>query len=90
MSVKAAVLHAPGTNRDREAAWACELAGATPEIVPLGALVARERRLDDYGLVILPGGFSYGDDLGAGKVAALILRTRLGDDLDAFIASGRP
>ena len=40
MSVKAAVLHAPGTNRDREAAWACELAGATPEIVPLGALVA--------------------------------------------------
>lgn len=90
MSVKALVLHAPGTNRDREAAWACELAGAAAEIVPLGALVAGERRLDDYGLLILPGGFSFGDDLGAGKVAALILRTRLGEALDAFIASGRP
>lgn len=84
------ILHAPGTNRDREAAWACELAGAAPEIVHVNQLRAGERRLADYRMLVLPGGFSYGDDLGAGKLWAVTLRYRLGDDLAAFIAAGRP
>lgn len=84
------ILHATGTNRDREAAWACELAGAAPEIVHVNQLCAAERRLADYRMLILPGGFSYGDDLGAGKLWAVTLRYRLGDDLAAFIAAGRP
>ncbi len=84
------ILHAPGTNRDREAAWACELAGAAPEIVHVNQLCASERRLADYRMLVLPGGFSYGDDLGAGKLWAVTLRYRLGDDLAAFIAAGRP
>ena len=41
-------------------------------------------------MLVLPGGFSYGDDLGAGKLWAVALRHRLGDDLTAFIAAGRP
>jgi len=84
------ILHATGTNRDREAAWACELAGAAPEIVHVNQLCAGERRLADYRMLVLPGGFSYGDDLGAGKLWAVTLRYRLGDDLAAFIAAGRP
>ncbi|MBM4457342.1 MAG: phosphoribosylformylglycinamidine synthase I [Chloroflexi bacterium] len=84
------ILHATGTNRDREATWAVELAGGAAEIVHVNQLFAGERRLADYRMLVLPGGFSYGDDLGAGKLWAVALRYRLGDDLAAFIASGRP
>ena len=84
------ILRATGTNRDREAAWACELAGGSPEIVHVNQLTAGQRRLSDYQMLVLPGGFSYGDDLGAGKLWAVILRHRLGDALERFVAAGRP
>lgn len=84
------ILHATGTNRDHEAAWACELAGGAPEIVHINRLMAGECRLSDYRMLILPGGFSYGDDLGAGKLWAVALRYRLAEPLAAFIAAGRP
>jgi phosphoribosylformylglycinamidine synthase len=84
------ILHATGTNRDREAAWACELAGGAAEIVHINRLTAGEVRLSDYRMLVLPGGFSYGDDLGAGKLWAVALRYRLAEPLAAFIAAGRP
>ena len=84
------VLHANGTNRDRDAALACELAGGTVEIVHLNRLLAGERDLLDYAMLVIPGGFSYGDDLGAGSIWALDLRLRLRAALDRFIADGRP
>src|SRR5437870_1825143 len=62
------ILHATGSNRDRDAAAACTLAGGEPEIVHMNQLLAGERRLLDYHMLVLPGGFSYGDDLGAGKL----------------------
>ena len=90
MSVKILVLHASGTNRDREAAWACELAGGQPEIVHVNQLMSGQRRMADYGMLVLPGGFSFGDALGAGKLLGLTLRLALQDELAAFIASSRP
>jgi phosphoribosylformylglycinamidine synthase I len=84
------ILHATGTNRDWEAARACDMAGGAAEIVHVNQLIGGERRLADYRMLVLPGGFSYGDDLGAGKVWAILLRHRLADDLAAFIAAGRP
>lgn len=84
------ILHVRGTNRDREAAWACERAGGAPEIVHINPLITGERRLMDYRMLVLPGGFSYGDDLGAGKLWAVVLRYRLADELAAFIEAGRP
>jgi phosphoribosylformylglycinamidine synthase len=87
---RALVLHAVGTNRDREAALACELAGADPDVVHVNQLLSRERRLLDYHILIIPGGFSYGDDLGAGTLWALDLYHRLGEKLAPFVASGRP
>ncbi|MER3545841.1 MAG: phosphoribosylformylglycinamidine synthase I [Chloroflexota bacterium] len=90
MRPKVLILHAPGTNRDREAAWAIELAGGQPEIVHIHQLHSGERRLRDYHMLLLPGGFAHADALGAGKLLALDLRLRLGDDLAAFIAAGRP
>lgn len=83
------ILHVSGTNRDAEAARACELAGGAPEIVHIGQLRAGERRLDDYAMLLLPGGFSYGDALGAGARLALDLRIFFEDTLQAYIDQGR-
>lgn len=90
MQPRALILHAPGTNRDREAAWAVQLAGGRPEIVHVNQLHTGERRLRDYQMLILPGGFAHADALGAGRILALDLRLRLGEDLAAFIAAGWP
>jgi len=84
------VLHASGTNRDVEAAYACELAGGQAEIVHVNQLAAGIRRLRDYAMLVLPGGFSYGDDLGAGSLLALDLRHRFRDEMEQFIEEGRP
>ncbi|MEZ4767665.1 MAG: phosphoribosylformylglycinamidine synthase I [Caldilineales bacterium] len=90
MKPRILILHATGTNRDREAALAFELAGGAPEIVHLNRLAAGERSLSDYQVLALPGGFSYGDDLGAGKLWAVMLRHQLGEQIQAFVESGRP
>jgi phosphoribosylformylglycinamidine synthase len=84
------ILHATGTNRDRDAALACELAGGAPEIVHINQLLSNQRRLADYHMLVAPGGFSYGDDLGAGTLWALDMRQRLGEALARFVAEGRP
>ena len=87
---RALILHANGTNRDLEAAYAFELAGARPDVVPLNQLRAGNCRWADYGLLVIPGGFSYADALGAGKLLALDLRAFFVDEVQAFVASGRP
>lgn len=84
------ILHASGTNRDGEAARACELAGGLPEIVHLNQLRAGERHMADYDMLLLPGGFSYGDALGAGARWALDLHVFFHDQIHAFVDSGKP
>jgi phosphoribosylformylglycinamidine synthase II/phosphoribosylformylglycinamidine synthase I len=88
-SARILILHANGTNRDHDAALACRLAGGEPETVHLNQLLTGERRLVDYGMAVIPGGFSYGDDLGAGQLWAQDLRHRLGDGLSVFVENGR-
>jgi phosphoribosylformylglycinamidine synthase len=90
MKPRILILHATGSNRDRDAALACELAGGAPEIVHVNQVAAGDCRLLDAQMLVLPGGFSYGDDLGAGKLWAVALRHRLGDELRAFVDTGRP
>jgi phosphoribosylformylglycinamidine synthase I len=87
---RALILHANGTNRDREAALACELAGGVADIVHVNQLLGGEKSLLDYHMLIVPGGFAYGDDLGAGTLTAFDLTYRLGDGIRRFVASGRP
>ncbi len=82
------VLHAPGTNRDQEAAWAASEAGFNPRIVHIAELVDGSVALDDAAATIVPGGFSYGDALGAGVRLALDLRLDLASELRQFVAGG--
>jgi phosphoribosylformylglycinamidine synthase len=84
------IVHAPGTNRDGEAARACELAGGAPEIVHINQLRRGDRRFADYQGLLLPGGFSYGDALGAGVRWALDLQVYFHDQLHTFVESGKP
>jgi phosphoribosylformylglycinamidine synthase I len=80
MAPAVAVLHAPGTNRDGDALVALERAGAAPAVVPVG------RDLAGYDAVVVPGGFSNGDALGAGARLGL----DVAEPLAAFAAEGRP
>ena len=90
MPPKALILFAPGTNRDLDAARALEQAGAVPEVVPLNRLRRGERRWQDYQMLVLPGGFSYADALGAGKLLALELQHDFAGPMAEFVASGKP
>jgi phosphoribosylformylglycinamidine synthase I len=87
---KVLILHATGTNRDREALQACEMAGGRAEIVHVNQLADGSRRLADYQMLVLPGGFSYGDDLGAGRIWASDLAHMLHDQVTSFVEAGKP
>ncbi|HNQ34713.1 MAG TPA: phosphoribosylformylglycinamidine synthase I [bacterium] len=84
------ILRTAGTNCDLETEHGFRLAGAKPDRVHINRLLERSVRLADYQALVIPGGFSYGDDLSAGKVLANELRLKLKDDLFAFAAAGRP
>ncbi|HSD83006.1 MAG TPA: phosphoribosylformylglycinamidine synthase I [Anaerolineae bacterium] len=84
------ILHADGSNRDHEAAQAFEAAGAAAEIVHINQLRAQEKRWDTYQILALPGGFTYADALGSGKLWALDLNTYFSEEVHAFVESGKP
>lgn len=90
MKPKALILFATGTNRDQDAAAALELAGALPEVVHINQLREGERRWEDYQMLVIPGGFSYADALGAGKLLALDLMHYFRDQAHAFVAAQKP
>jgi phosphoribosylformylglycinamidine synthase len=78
------VLRAPGTNCDEETAAAWQLAAAEVETWHVGRLLEEPRALDRFAILTIPGGFSYGDDLGAGRILATRLGQALGDSLRRF------
>ena len=86
--VRALILRAPGTNCDAETAFAFQQAGAEVSSVHINQLIHREQRLSDYQIFVIPGGFTYGDDISAGKVLANELKLKLGNDVQNFIAQG--
>ena len=90
MKPKALVLQARGTNRDLDIIEALSLAGADPFGVPLNELRLGKIPWTGFQMLVLPGGFSYADALGAGKLLALDLLSYFGDEISAFIQTGRP
>ncbi len=87
---RALVLRAPGINCDKETAHACRLVGFETELVHINSLLKAPDTLLDYAFLVIPGGFSYGDDLGAGTLLAKNLTIHLGKQLEQFIAEERP
>jgi phosphoribosylformylglycinamidine synthase I len=87
---KALILLATGTNRDQDVAQALELAGAIPEIIPLRALRGAARSWKHYQILVVAGGFSYADALGAGKLLALDLLHYFSDEAAEFVQAGKP
>jgi phosphoribosylformylglycinamidine synthase subunit PurQ / glutaminase len=86
---KALVLYGYGLNCDYETAFALERAGADAVRVHTTDLLANPALLWDYHLLAVPGGFSWGDDHGAGVILALRLKLALGSALQEFIGAGR-
>jgi phosphoribosylformylglycinamidine synthase len=81
---RALIVRSPGANCDVETEFACEQAGAIAERVHINRLREQPRLLHRYQFLILPGGFSYGDDVAAGKILANQLTHFLGDSLRQF------
>lgn len=88
MKAKVAILFAPGTNFDEETKYAFEKTGARADILPMTQLLAKPTILQEYNLIDFPGGFSYGDDLLAGKIWANQVRIYLLEEINKFIKRG--
>ena len=84
------VLRTAGTNCDTETAYAFELAGATTQSVHVNQLLQNPRLLDSFQILAVPGGFSYGDDIAAGRILANQIAHHLGPAFRQFVDSGRP
>ncbi|QDT08718.1 phosphoribosylformylglycinamidine synthase subunit PurQ [Planctomycetes bacterium K23_9] len=84
-SPRVLILRAPGTNCDEETAFAFEQAGAETERVHVNRLIENPALKDRYQILCVPGGFSYGDDIAAGRILATRLNRHLADMVDAFV-----
>jgi phosphoribosylformylglycinamidine synthase len=82
-------LRAAGTNCDLETEHAWALAGAQAERVHIGRLIERPEVLDAYQILTVPGGFSYGDDIAAGRIFAAQVERYLVDRVHQFIDAGK-
>jgi phosphoribosylformylglycinamidine synthase subunit PurQ / glutaminase len=90
MKPKALVLLAYGTNRDQDVAEALARCDADPVIVPLNSIHAGKTRWSDFQILVLPGGFSYADALGAGKLLAIDMQSYFADEIQGFVEEGKP
>jgi phosphoribosylformylglycinamidine synthase len=90
MKPTALILQAHGTNRDPDVAEALTLAGADPQPVPLNELRAGKKQFANYQMLVVAGGFSYADALGAGKLLALDLNSYFNEEISKFVESGKP
>lgn len=93
--IKIIVLRAAGTNCDNETAYAFELASnklkisSKVDIVHINQLISKEVLLEDFQILALPGGFSYGDDIASGKIFANELKFKLKNELLKFVKDSK-
>jgi phosphoribosylformylglycinamidine synthase len=87
MSPKVLIIRTAGTNCDSETEFAFNLAGARTALLHIN-YVKEKNNLSDYQIICIPGGFSYGDDVGAGKIFSLELICWLKEELIKFIDRG--
>jgi phosphoribosylformylglycinamidine synthase len=90
MIPKTLILRTAGVNCDQETAYAFELAGASPEFLHVNELLRHPAKMADYQILAIPGGFSYGDDIAAGRIFANQIRHHLAEVFAGFIAAHKP
>lgn len=83
------ILRAPGTNCDRETAYAFEVVGASTQVVHINQLLASPTLLNQFQVLCIPGGFSYGDDIAAGKILGNQIEHHLRGPLREFKDAGK-
>lgn len=88
-SPRVLVLRAPGTNCDQETAFAFQKAGATADVIHVNRLLDQPQLPRDYQILCLPGGFSYGDDVAAGRILGNLIHHHLNDALVEFKTAGK-
>jgi len=87
---KVAVLTGFGINCDHETAAVFRMAGAEAERIHVNHLVSGERNLEEFHIMAVPGGFSFGDHLGSGRLLGNRMRFQLREQLSSFVAAGKP
>lgn len=85
MKPKVCILRSDGTNCDVELAYAFDKFDAQSEFVHVNELRDKSKKLKDFQILALPGGFSYGDDIASGKVLAIELISFLKNELQEFV-----
>src|SRR5207248_3808331 len=90
MKPRVLILRTAGTNCDAETAYAFELAGARPALLHINRVLERPASLSEFQILAIPGGFSYGDDIAAGKIFANQIIHHLRQPLDDFLRAGKP
>jgi phosphoribosylformylglycinamidine synthase len=85
MQLKALVLSGYGINCEAESKHVIEKVGGAADIIHINKLIEQPNLMEDYNLLFVPGGFSFGDDLGSGKVFSNKFKFRLSDNVVDFI-----
>lgn len=83
------ILRAPGTNCDQETGFAFEKAGASVAYHHINQLIESPSLISDAQILCLPGGFSYGDDIAAGRILASQFQSKLSDVIHDFHSAGK-
>ncbi len=89
MALKALILYGYGINCENESRYAIEKSGGSADIVHLNLVLEDPKVLERYNMLMIPGGFSFGDDLGSGKVFGNKMKFRLREPLEEFIKAGK-
>ncbi len=87
--VRTIVLRTAGSNCDYETVHAFEQVGSQVSLVHINQIIAGKIRLSDFEILAIPGGFTYGDDISAGKILANEIKYKLKDQVATFVADGK-
>jgi phosphoribosylformylglycinamidine synthase I len=83
------ILRAPGTNCDAETAFAFQQAGAKTETMHINRLLERPDVFDSFQILCIPGGFSFGDDIAAGRIFGNLIEHHLAEEMQKFKGQGK-
>ena len=82
---KVIVLRTAGTNCDQETAFAFKSFGSDVSLVHINQFLKGEVKMNDYHILAIPGGFTYGDDIESGRILANELRLFLKEEISRFV-----